>query len=692
MGKTCNAIKESCEEAGEDLDLEKIRNVAESHLFNILFVKSCEVRRVLPISSTQYLRLSLHEVVETIDAMNFDPDKDWDDYLRDFRFTFGKKFDWDGFEIFNRFVNLYEIIHDGTAKSKDFGFEIEGFKESIFSKTEWKFGKTHKISNRKMIEILFTLNFIESSFKGRKYQQIPYSYFTARQLGSIYESLLEFKLEQADSGMIFKGGQWKKANLKSKKVQSLSLVDEYIVKKGELFFSPDNKDRKMSGSYYTPDNIVKYIIESTLDPMISKLSSKDLLKLKICDPAMGSGHFLAGAVDYLAEQYMTKWSEENLDDIDDSYEVVSRSVLDSCIYGMDLNPRAVKLAKMSLWLCSAYPGRKLENLDNQLFVGDSLDNDSLSWKKVVKNFDGGKFDCFLGNPPYLRSKNIEKSKRDLYKANYKVATGAYDIYILFYERAFEYLKDNGRIGFIVSNKLTVADYAKNLRSFLINNFELLKLVDFTGSSKVFEDAAVVPVITVLEKKDSSNDNILVSTPSDQEVVESQIDKDARTESLDSIVGVNDSFELFRDSTANEVLDILDQNEMIGDIEDVRTGVMGFEYWDHEPFIADGMKGKTWKLSTPGLFAPLSNLSGEKTVSLYKKKFQAPLMTQGNKLLSKATKEMFLSEKVVIRGVGKGICSYLDDGTTAMLVGVHAVNKPKYKYFYTFLFNSLLESV
>jgi nucleoid-associated protein YejK len=70
--------------------LRLIRNVSESHLFNILFVKSCEVRRILPISSTQYLRLSLHEVIETIDAMNFDPDKDWDDYLRDFRFSLGK--------------------------------------------------------------------------------------------------------------------------------------------------------------------------------------------------------------------------------------------------------------------------------------------------------------------------------------------------------------------------------------------------------------------------------------------------------------------------------------------------------------------------------------------------------------------------------------------------------------------------
>ena len=148
MGLTCNALKESCIDLKEEMDLATIRNVAESHIFNVLFVKSCEVRHILPIRSVEYVKVSLHEVVESLDGMKFDPEKDEDEFFTDFRHgtTFGgKNFSYDGYQIFDRFINLYEIIHDGTAKSKDFGFEIEGFKESIFSKDEWKFAKKHKI-------------------------------------------------------------------------------------------------------------------------------------------------------------------------------------------------------------------------------------------------------------------------------------------------------------------------------------------------------------------------------------------------------------------------------------------------------------------------------------------------------------------------------------------------------------------
>jgi hypothetical protein len=163
MGLICNSLLKSANDAGTKVDLETIRNVAESHIFNILFTKSCEVRRILPIQSINYLKVSLHEVIEYLNEMNFDPSKNWDDYLRDFRYgeAFGgKKFSFEGHDIFNRFINLYEIVHSGTNKEKDFGFEIQGFKESIFSKEEWSFAKKHKICNKDMINILFNLNFI----------------------------------------------------------------------------------------------------------------------------------------------------------------------------------------------------------------------------------------------------------------------------------------------------------------------------------------------------------------------------------------------------------------------------------------------------------------------------------------------------------------------------------------------------
>jgi type I restriction-modification system DNA methylase subunit len=490
MGNVCNSLKDSCEEQGESLDIELIRNVAESHLFNILFVKSCEVRRILPITSTQYLRSSLHEVVETLDAMSFDPDKDWDDYLRDFRFTFGKKFDWDGFEVFNRFINLYEIIHDGTAKSKDFGFEVEGFKESIFSKEEWRFAKKHKITNRSMVEILFNLNFIESSFKDRKFQQIPYSYFTPRQLGSIYESFLEFKLELAESDMVFTKNQWKKANLKSKQVKGLKLVDHFKVKEGDLFFSPDNKERKLTGAYYTPDYVVQEILSNTLGKSIKDLDSNEMLGLKICDPAMGSGHFLSGAIDYLVKAYREKRSDELLEDIEEPVVSTARTIVENCIYGVDINPRAVKLAKMSLWLVSAQKGQKLEELDDQLKCGDSLLD--FKWKKEFPTiFKDGGFDVVVGNPPYVRQEYLKQHKENL-KDNYDVFNSNNDLYAYFLELGVSIKKEFGYFGMIVTNKWMRAEYGENLRKYLVEN-GLFSITDF-GDLDVFPGVAAYPVI------------------------------------------------------------------------------------------------------------------------------------------------------------------------------------------------------
>ncbi len=386
MGVACNALKNSCDDQGEDADLEMIRNVAESHLFQILFVKSCEVKHILPIKSGNYIKVSLHEVIESLDVMRFDPDKDWDDYLVECMYgqTFGgKDFSYDGYEIFNRFINLYEVIHDGTSKKYDYGFEIEGFKESIFSKNEWKFAKKHKINNRDMLKILFMLNFIEANISGRKYQQIPYSYFTPRQLGSIYESFLEFKLKEAQTDLIFNKNEWKEGNLNSRKVIEMNLPKDFIVKKGDLFFDTDNDDRKLTGSYYTPDHVVNYIIESSISPLLANIkTSKRLLELKICDPSMGSGHFLSGVLDYLTKLYREMLTSELLDDIDESFTQSARLILDSCIFGVDLNPRAVKLAKMSLWLSTAEPSRKLENLDDQLKIGNSLT--TFQWKKEYK--------------------------------------------------------------------------------------------------------------------------------------------------------------------------------------------------------------------------------------------------------------------------------------------------------------------
>jgi hypothetical protein len=509
MGLTCNALKNSCKRQKEDIDLETIRNVSESHLFNILFVKSCEVRQILPIKSPNYLKVSLHEVIEYLDYMNFDPEKGLDTFFKYFQTGAafgGKDFSYDGFQIFDRFINLYEIIHDGTAKSKDFGFEIEGFKESIFNKEEWKFAARHRITNGEMIKILFTLNFIESNVPGRNYQQIPYSYFTPRQLGSIYESFLDYKLEESITDMIFRKGQWQIANLKSDKVRSLNLIDNYKTKKGELFFSPDNEDRKMTGAFYTPDHIVKYIVEQTLNPLVVNKSTDDILNLKICDPSMGSGHFLAGAIDFLVHAYRRKWGDENNDDIHESVEETSRKILNSCIFGVDINPRSVKLANMSLWLMTAYPGKKLEKLSGQLFAGDSLDSRTFDWKTKFKSVFGkhhSGFNAIIGNPPYVFTRGNLISENDkCYYTRYKTGHGKLNLFAIFFERSWELLESQeGQLSFICPSNIFRTTTYSLLREYIINECKVKEIS--IPDHHVFEGVTAETVIVTLAKNASN---------------------------------------------------------------------------------------------------------------------------------------------------------------------------------------------
>jgi type I restriction-modification system DNA methylase subunit len=364
MSIACNGYRRTMEEAGEKTDLELIRNVAESHIFNILFLRYCEARGILPVRQDPdgYRLISISHMIDKLEG--FEPERERDNLnisLLKRRFS-DIKYDPAGTQLYDRLLKLTKVVQEGNSDEYK-GFSIKGFKETIFSADEWKFVQKHKLSNQEMVCILFELGYSKSDIQGRKYQQIPYSSFSPRQLGSIYESFLEFKLEKADEDLAFIKRQWKPANLKSEKVVNLGVP---TIKKGQLFFTPNNEERKATGSYYTPDPIVQMIVAETLQPLVKGKTAEELLKLDVCDPAMGSGHFLSATLNYIAKLYLEKVDDEVHDDVQLSLTGAKQRVLHSCIYGVDINPRAVKLAKLSLWMETADPAIVLEDLDDQL--------------------------------------------------------------------------------------------------------------------------------------------------------------------------------------------------------------------------------------------------------------------------------------------------------------------------------------
>src|SRR5262249_11557313 len=141
-------------------------------------------------------------------------------------------------------------------------------------------------------------------------------------------------------------------------------------------------ERKKSGSYYTSDPLVQCLLDSTLDPVVDEaIKSKTgveaenaIIGLKICDPAVGSGHFLVGAAHRLA-RHLSRVRALAQGETEPSpllYQPALRDVISRCLYGVDINPMAAELCRVSLWLEALEPGKPLSFLDHHIRVGNSL--------------------------------------------------------------------------------------------------------------------------------------------------------------------------------------------------------------------------------------------------------------------------------------------------------------------------------
>lgn len=182
--------------------------------------------------------------------------------------------------------------------------------------------------------------------KGQPLRTVDYKNLGAEELGSIYESLLE-------------------------------LVPRYD--RVEQTFTLENlagNDRKTTGSYYTPSSLIDLVLDETLTPLLDEAEraadpEAALLAMSVCDPACGSGHFLVAAARRIAERLAVVRSGE-IDPTPSHLQDALYDVVGSCIYGVDLNPLAAELAKVSLWLESMQAGRPLSFLDAHIKVGNAL--------------------------------------------------------------------------------------------------------------------------------------------------------------------------------------------------------------------------------------------------------------------------------------------------------------------------------
>lgn len=264
-----------------------------------------------------------------------------------------------------------------------------------------------------------------------------------------------------------------------------------------------SQHRKEQGIYYTPTFIVDFIVKNTLTEVLGNVKPKDFKKLRVLDPACGSGSFLIRAFDELIRHY------RKIDPSGFEY-YIKTEILKNNVYGVDLDKQAVEITHVNLLLKTLQHHQRLPYLKN-IRVGNSLiDNKEIvrekafSWEKefpeVIK--DEG-FDVIIGNPPYIRNRELAAAEKGFMKERYKVADGQFDIYQLFFEKSIGLLKDGGLLGMITSNKYAITSYGKKLRKYILDTCQILSIVDVSNLG-VFRGAATYPYIIILKKEASKN--------------------------------------------------------------------------------------------------------------------------------------------------------------------------------------------
>jgi type I restriction-modification system DNA methylase subunit len=289
--------------------------------------------------------------------------------------------------LYERLSKLFHLINgDDPRKNHDIG--VHRYNGGLFDPGSYEFLEKYKAPDSAVAEALRQIGFrlVEGEWR-----QIDYSDLGQRHLGSIYEGLLEHRL-------VLKAAMPERRRSRGGQESTLSLFrPEDFGRRGWLVLERDEdcgpSRRRETGSFFTPAFAVSYIVDRTLCPLIERIEepfrgrtqrddsfANAVLSLKILDPAMGSGHFLVEATRNLAEAIAThpttvlhtKEGEDREARDEDELAFWRRRVVESCIFGVDVNPLAVELAKVSLWIATASRDKALNFLNHHLRVGNSL--------------------------------------------------------------------------------------------------------------------------------------------------------------------------------------------------------------------------------------------------------------------------------------------------------------------------------
>ncbi len=305
-------------------------------IYRLLFLMFAEQKGWLPVRNSIYARTySINALRELAEKGNYNHDEEKDL--------------WEGLKI------TFKLVAKGY-KFKN-GEEINAFGGQLFSDKKISGIKELTLKNKFLLDAIYRLSYFKLDNLSNR---INYANLAIDELGSVYESLLDYEPKLAREHIA---------------------LGKREIHRGEFYLDDRGTDRKTTGSYYTDSRLVAQLIESALVPVIENAlkdkttqaeKEKALLALKVADIACGSGAFICAALEKLGEQLALIRMGDEERPTDDQLREAKRDVLLHCIYGVDLNPMALELAKFSLWITASLPDMPLTFLDHKLKCGNSL--------------------------------------------------------------------------------------------------------------------------------------------------------------------------------------------------------------------------------------------------------------------------------------------------------------------------------
>ncbi len=442
--------------------------------------------------------------------------------------------------------------------------------------------------------------------------------------------------------------------------------------------------RKAGGVYYTPEYIVDYIVKNTVGKLLDELPEKKVKKLRILDPACGSGSFLIRAYEEMLKYYAKLKSKSKrvvtegqttIDTPDSETKLTIQEkaeILRNHIFGVDIDEQAVEVTKLSLML-KMLEGEwgfvkgtaVLPMLDKNIKCGNSLISGNVleltryfgsdyynvkpfNWEEEFKNImvDEGGFDVVIGNPPYVfaRDEGFKKEEKEYFYKTYKIVQYQLNTYIMFTEKAFNLLKNSGKLGFIIPNNWLTIDTTLKFREFVLKDTYEIEIVN--SYDRVFQDANVDTAILIFSKKGYNNIGL-------NELINGKILPVIKCKTNKFLLDENliISYELIKNREAINISQKIKINSIkLEEIVMIKAGINAYEVGKGNPMQTKEMKEKRIYHSDKKINNKYLKYLDGKDVQRYFIGWSGQYIKYGKNLAAARTPDLFLGNRILVRQI------------------------------------------